>query len=223
MSQDPRIETVEKIMPKSGHVSKIVVFLHGLGADGKDLIDIGAHWRDSLDNTLFLSPDAPFPCDMAPYGRQWFSLQNRSIETINEGVRSSAPALNVFLDSCLKEHGLDAADMAVVGFSQGTMMALYSLPRRLKACAGILGYSGLLPNEAVFEKECISRPPVVLVHGRNDQVVPYLGTEKAFSVLKANSFEVKKHILPGLEHGINPEGLEIGKDFLRTRLGIQQL
>ncbi len=131
--------------PASGSKPRqLVVLLHGVGADGHDLIGLAPYWAPALPDAEFVSPDAPFPCDMAPYGRQWFSLQDRTPNAILGGVRAAAPILDAFLDEALAARGLDASQLALVGFSQGTMMSLYVGPRRAEALAGIIGYSGAL-------------------------------------------------------------------------------
>ena len=127
-----------------GRPSRLVILLHGLGADGNDLIGLAPYWAPLLPTTEFLSPNAPFPCDMAPYGYQWFSAQDRSPAAVLAGVRAAAPFLDAFIDDALAERGLDDADLALVGFSQGTMMALYVGLRRSQPVAGILGFSGRL-------------------------------------------------------------------------------
>ncbi|HET7593957.1 MAG TPA: phospholipase, partial [Stellaceae bacterium] len=146
-----------------GKPRQLVVLLHGVGADGNDLIGLAPYWAPALPNAEFVSPDAPFPCDMAPYGRQWFSLQDRSPAAILGGVRAAAPILDAFLDEALAARGLEPSQLALVGFSQGTMMSLYVGPRREKALAGIVGYSGALIGADTLAQETRSRPPVLLV------------------------------------------------------------
>jgi len=148
-----------------GKPRQLVVLLHGVGADGHDLIGLAPYWAPALPDAEFVSPDAPFPCDMAPYGRQWFSLQDRSPSAILGGVRAAAPILDAFLDEALAARGLDASQLALIGFSQGTMMSLYVGPRRAEALAGIIGYSGALIGADTLAQDIRSRPPVLLVHG----------------------------------------------------------
>src|SRR5258705_6468644 len=125
-----------------GRPSRLVILLHGLGADGNDLIGLAPYWARLLPTAEFVSPNAPFPCDMAPYGYQWFSAQDRSPATVLAGVRAAAPLLDSFIDDALAERGLDDSDLALVGFSQGTMMSLFVGLRRAKPVAGIVGFSG---------------------------------------------------------------------------------
>jgi len=167
----PRLE------PRSGPARALVVFLHGYGADGNDLIDIGRAWQGLLPQAAFVSPHAPEPCGQAPVGRQWFPLTFRDPNERWLGCRKAAPGLEAFLDAELKRRNLPASSLALVGFSQGTMMALHVGLRRASAPFAIIGYSGLLavPSDATAEKlaaEIKSRPPVLLVHGDQDDLIP---------------------------------------------------
>src|SRR5215469_5079921 len=140
--------------PASGGAPRqLVILLHGLGADGNDLIGLAPYWAPLLPEAEFVSPDAPFPCDMAPFGRQWFSLQDRSPAAILAGVRASAPILDAFLDDALAARELAPAQLALVGFSQGTMMSLYVAPRRTAPVAGVVGYSGALVGTDALAQE----------------------------------------------------------------------
>ena len=205
--------------PASGAAPRqLVVLLHGLGADGSDLIGLAPYWAPLLPEAEFLSPDAPFPCDMAPFGRQWFSLQDRSPDTILAGVRAAAPILDGFLDEALARRGLDERRLALVGFSQGTMMSLYVGLRRALAPAGILGYSGALIGADSLKQEIRARPPVLLVHGDADDVVPPQALPLAVEGLKYAGVTVESLMRPGLGHGIDEEGLQEGGAFLRRVL-----
>jgi phospholipase/carboxylesterase len=201
-----------------GKPRQLVVLLHGVGADGSDLIGLAPYWAPALPDAEFISPDAPFPCDMAPYGRQWFSLQDRSPASILGGVRAAAPILDAFLDEALATRGLDASRLALVGFSQGTMMSLYVAPRRDKQVAGIVGYSGALVGADALRQEVRSRPPVLLVHGDADQIVPPQAFPLAVSGLKMAGLAVEELICPGLGHSIDETGLRRGGEFLRRVL-----
>src|SRR5271165_6208655 len=160
--------------PASGGKPKqLVILLHGLGADGNDLIGLASYWAPLVPEAEFVSPNAPFPCDMAPYGFQWFSAQDRSPPAVLAGVRAAAPILDGFIDEALAERGLDDRDLALVGFSQGTMMSLYVGLRRARPAAGIVGFSGRLLAPELLAGELRSRPPVLLVHGTEDPLVSY--------------------------------------------------
>ncbi len=213
----PRLE------PRSGAAKKLVVFLHGYGADGKDLIEIGRAWQQFLPDAAFVSPHAPEPCAGAPMGRQWFPLTFRDPDERWRGVNAAAPALNRFLDAELARRKLPASALALVGFSQGTMMALHTGLRRATAPAAIVGYSGLfvLPNNAepdVVAAEIKSRPPVLLVHGDQDDLIPVEALFHATQALAALEVPTEFHISGGIGHGIDQEGLRHGGEFLARRL-----
>ncbi len=187
----------------------LVVFLHGLGADGNDLISLAPLLEPLLPDTAFVSPHAPQPCDMAPMGRQWFSLQERDPDVLLAGVRAAEPILNAFLDAELEKHGLDDSHLALVGFSQGTMTALHTMLRRPKACAVLVGFSGMLLKPEILGEEIASRPPVLLVHGDADPVVPFEAMPAARQALDLSGVPVAAYERPGLGHGIDQEGLQL--------------
>ncbi len=206
--------------PSSGAAPRrLLILLHGLGADGNDLIGLAPVWAPLLPDTEFVAPNAPFPCDMAPYGFQWFSLQDRSPETILAGVRAAAPMLDAFIDDALAARGLAEKDLALVGFSQGTMMSLYVGLRRARAVAGIAGYSGALIGAESLAAEIRAKPRVLLVHGDADQVVPFPALARTAASLGAAGVPVETLVRPGLGHGIDEEGLRTGARFLREVLG----
>ena len=213
----PRLE------PRAGAARQLVVFLHGYGADGNDLISIGEAWQALLPQAAFVSPHAPEPCGMAPVGRQWFPLTFRDPNERWVGVNAAAPILNRFLDKELQRRNLPASALALVGFSQGTMMALHVGLRREAAPAAIVGYSGLLvlpPNASpdVVAKEIVSRPPVLLIHGDRDDLIPVQALTHAREGLAAFGVPVEWHVSHGIGHGIDAEGLRQGGEFLSKRL-----
>jgi phospholipase/carboxylesterase len=171
-----------------------------------------------LPDTAFASPHAPWPHPEVPTGRQWFPLAGMDPRLLRDGVVAAAPALNAFLDSELARNGLADHALALVGFSQGAMMALHVGPRRLGEVAGIVGYSGILPGPEFIQSELRHRPPVLLIHGEADPLIPAMATYASMRVLGDAGFQVEWHIRPGLEHGIDQEGLELGADFLRRVL-----
>jgi phospholipase/carboxylesterase len=213
----PRLE------PRAGAAArKLVVFLHGYGADGKDLIEIGRAWQPLLPDAAFVSPHAPEPCGGAPTGRQWFPLTFRDPDERWKGVNAAAPILNRFLDAELARRKLPASALALVGFSQGTMMALHVGLRRATAPAAIVGYSGLfvLPENAEPETvaaDIKSHPPVLLVHGDRDDLIPVQALFHATQALAALDVPAEWHISPGIGHGIDQEGLRHGGEFLARR------
>jgi phospholipase/carboxylesterase len=212
----PRLE------PRGGAARRLVVFLHGYGADGNDLVEIGRAWQPLLPDTAFVSPHAPEPCAGAPMGRQWFALTFRDPDERWRGVNAAAPILNAFLDAELARRKLPASALALVGFSQGTMMALHVGLRRATPPAAIVGYSGLfvLPNNAepeVVAGEIKSRPPVLLIHGDQDELIPVQALFHATQALAALEVPTEWHISPGIGHGIDQEGLRHGGEFLARR------
>jgi phospholipase/carboxylesterase len=192
--------------------------LHGLGADGNDLIGLAPHWAPLLPTAEFLSPNAPFPCDMAPYGYQWFSAQDRSPSAVLAGVRAAAPFLQAFIDHALAERGLDEADLALVGFSQGTMMSLFVGLRRAKPVAGIVGFSGRLLAPELLGEELRSRPRTLLVHGTDDPLVPYGSLAIAEAALESAGVPVETLTCDGIGHSIDENGLRCGGSFLKDVL-----
>jgi phospholipase/carboxylesterase len=205
--------------PRAGGKPKsLAVLLHGLGADGNDLISLAPYWAPLLPETEFLAPHAPFPCDMAPNGYQWFSFQERTPAAVLAGVRAAAPFLDAFLDEALQARGLDASRLALVGFSQGTMMSLHVGLRRAKPVAGILGYSGRLIGEETLADELRSKPPVLLMHGTADEIVPFESLALAEGSLERLGVPVTTVKRPGLGHSIDEIELAKGGEFLGTVL-----
>ena len=208
-----------RIAPRSGTARQLVVFLHGYGADGNDLIDIGHAWRQWLPDAAFVSPDAPEPCAEAPIGRQWFRIDRSDPSGRWRGVTSVAPLLQRFLDEELTRHALPPSALALVGFSQGTMMALHVGLRRAAPPLAIVGYSGRLtaPNQtdfAAMKDDIISRPPVLLIHGDMDMVVPPESLALSARGLKLLGIDVETHMSHGIGHGIDQDGLQRGGVFL---------
>ena len=194
--------------PKSGGSPRqVVIFLHGLGADGDDLIGLAPYFAQELPEAEFLSPHAPYPCDMAPYGRQWFSLQDRSPEAMLAGLETVRPVLDSYLDAVLESRGLTEADLALVGFSQGTMLSLHTALRRRGRIAGLVGFSGLLASPDRLIAEITAQPPVLLIHGEDDPVVDFGFMDLAARALRALEVPVETLARPGLGHSIDDEGL----------------
>lgn len=201
--------------PASGGKPKqLVILLHGYGADGQDLIGLAPQWSSFLPDAEFVSPDAPFPCEMSPHGRQWFGITDRRPETMLAGVRMAAPIVDDFISEQLAQRGLDDSQLALVGFSQGTMMSLFVALRRERPCAAVVGYSGRLIGAELLADELRSRPPMLLVHGDADPMVPVQCLPEAVEALQAAGVQVGAHVSPGVGHGIDPEGLGLGGEFL---------
>ncbi|HXY89379.1 MAG TPA: prolyl oligopeptidase family serine peptidase [Xanthobacteraceae bacterium] len=210
-----------RIPPRGGKPARqLVVFLHGYGADGNDLIALGQEWQSILPDTAFVSPHAPEPCAQAPVGRQWFGLTFRDPAERWQGVTKAAPVLNAFLDAELARHALSPDRLALIGFSQGTMMALHVGLRRAVAPTAIIGYSGMfvLPSGKAEAEAAIAeiraRPPVLLIHGERDDLIPAQALFMAAQTLAALDIPVEWHLSPGIGHGIDAEGLRHGGEFL---------
>ena len=212
-----------RLAPRSGPARGLVVLLHGYGADGNDLIEIGRAWQPLLPDAAFVAPHGPEPCGQAPVGRQWFPLTFRDPNERWTGVRQARPILERFIAAELRRFDLPPSALALVGFSQGTMMTLHVGLRRAAAPAAIVGYSGLLvlPPEGdpqTFAAEISARPPVLLIHGEADDLIPAQALFQAAQGLAALDVPVQWHMSAGVGHGIDPEGLRHGGEFLARNL-----
>jgi phospholipase/carboxylesterase len=214
----PRLSGPSRPPASGGKPRRLVILLHGLGADGNDLIGLAPYWARLLPDAEFVSPNAPFPCDMAPYGYQWFSSQDRSPEAVLGGVRAAAPILDAFIDEALEQRGLGSGELALAGFSQGTMMSLFVGLRRAEPVAGIVGFSGRLLAPELLASELRSRPPILLVHGTEDPLVPYSSLAAAETTLKAAGVPVETVTSVGIGHSIDDQGLRRGGQFLKNVL-----
>ena len=205
----------------AGAARSMVVFVHGYGADGADLLGLGDALAPHLPGTVFVAPDAPQRCVGNPFGFQWFPipwLDGSSEAAAREGMAESVRLFDAFLDARLAEEGLGPEAMALVGFSQGAMMSLHVAPRRAVPVAGVVAISGRLLVPEVLAAEAVVRPPVLLVHGDQDPVVPFADMGKAGDALVAAGFETYGHVMEGTGHGIAPDGLGVTLQFLKERL-----
>ncbi|MFC3691130.1 alpha/beta hydrolase [Chenggangzhangella methanolivorans] len=207
-----------RLAPASGVPKALVVFLHGFGADGNDLIAIGAEWRRAMPDVAFVSPHAPERCMAAPTGRQWFPLTFRDPDERRRGVIAARPTLDAFLDAELARHGLSDDRLVLIGFSQGAMMALHAGLRRKAPPAAIIGFSGMLVSPEALKEEATCRPPILLIHGERDDVIPVDALFAATDGLAAAEIPVEWHLSPGLGHGIDGEGLRQGAAFVASAL-----
>lgn len=210
-----KIVNGKSLKPKSGGPPRqIVLLLHGFGSNGDDMISLAPHWQDALPDALFLAPHAPQKCGMMGTGYQWWGLSGFAPSALAAGALSAAPAIDGFIDRKLDEYGLSENDLALVGFSQGTMMALHVGLRRQHAVAAVVGYSGMLTGGSELAHIKHAKPPVLLVHGTADPVVPIAAMHMAETELKRLDVPVTTHISYGVPHSVDPVGLRLGKEFV---------
>ena len=205
----------------SGQTKSVVVFLHGYGADGNDLLGLADPLAEHMPDTVFVAPDAPEKCVNNPMGYQWFPipwLDGSSEAAAAASMAQSAEDLNAYLDKVIADEGITPAQLLLLGFSQGTMMSLHVAPRRDEAFAGVVGFSGRLLQPETLEAELKSKMPVLLIHGDQDEVVPPQSLNEAGNALQAAGFEVYAHVSKGTGHGIAPDGLSVALAFMRDRL-----
>ncbi|MEO0676638.1 MAG: alpha/beta fold hydrolase [Pseudomonadota bacterium] len=209
--------------PLSDELRSAVVFLHGYGANADDLIGLADPLAEHMPDTMFVSPDAPEEIAMVPGGRQWFPIpwiDGSSEEAAAEGLRMAAADLQAFLDALMVDNDLLPEQVCLLGFSQGSMMALHVAPRREDPVAGVVGISGRLLEPELLVDEVESRMPILLIHGDQDDVVPPQSLPMAAEGLqKAGFTDVYAHIMKGTAHGIAPDGLSVALAFMRDRLG----
>lgn len=205
----------------SGRARSLVVFVHGYGADGADLLGLADSLAPSLPDTVFVAPDAPDRCAGNPFGYQWFPipwLDGSSEAAAAAGLAAASDDLNGFLDARLADEGLDAAALALVGFSQGSMISLHVAPRRARGIAAVVSFSGRLLVPERLAAEALVKPPVLLVHGDADPVVPFGDMARAGKALVAAGFKTQTQVMRGTGHGIAPDGLAAALAFLRHHL-----
>ena len=214
MAENPTM-TGPSVGPKAGGApDALIILLHGVGADGNDLIALAPFYQQAVPGAFIIAPDAPFRFDMAPFGYQWFSLQDFRPETRLNGVQTAAPILDAFIDAQLAEHGLTADRLVLIGFSQGSMVGLHAALRRNPPVAGIIAHSGMLVGEHLLNDEIRSRPPVLLTHGSMDEVLPVQALPLAEAALKGADVPVEAHVMPGLGHGIDEATIRLDLQFL---------
>lgn len=217
----PPILSGPSLLPLSGKTKKLVILFHGYGADGNDLISLAEDWFTALPDTEFIAPNAPYPCDENPFGRQWFSMVSWSMDKILQGLRDVAPLVNAYITQTLSDRGLSYEDLALVGFSQGSMLALYQAYYVLPSCAGVVAYSGAFLEDANLQPK--SLPRSLLIHGDADPIVPVEGTLMAGEIIKKMGGDPQIVIRQGLPHAIDSVGLTLGQEFLQNIFGYEKM
>ena len=218
------ILTGPRAAARSGQTKSLVILLHGYGADGNDLFGLSGPLAQHLPDTAFLSPNAPERCRVNPLGYQWFPiswLDGSPESEMAAGFHRSATILDQYITEAMAEEGVGPAQTALVGFSQGTMMSLHVAPRRAEPLAAIVGFSGRLHDVADLKAEAVSKPPVLLIHGDQDEMIPVAALAEASQGLLDAGFQVKTHISHGIGHGIAPDGLGLAVGFLIENLGVR--
>ncbi|WP_299699437.1 alpha/beta fold hydrolase [uncultured Tateyamaria sp.] len=219
-----RVLQAGRVEPQSDELRSIVVFLHGYGANGADLLGLAEPLGEHLPDTLFVAPDAPEAIPGYPGGYQWFPIpwiDGSSEEEAERGLNAAAEDLNAFLDALMVDEDVLPEQVVLFGFSQGTMMSLHVAPRREDPVAGIVAFSGRLLNPELLADEVVSRPPVLLIHGDQDDVVPPQSLPQAAEALQGAGWkDVYAHVMKGTAHGIAPDGLSVALAFMRDKLGL---
>ena len=219
-----RVLNSERRDAQSGETRSAVVFLHGYGANGPDLLGLADPLADHLPDTLFVAPDAPETVPGMPHGFQWFPIpwiDGSSEEEAERGLLAASDDLNAFLDALMVDEDVLPEQVVLFGFSQGTMMALHVAPRREDEIAGIVAFSGRLLRPELLADEVVSRPPILLVHGDADDVVPVKSLPEAAEALQAAGWkDVYAHVMKGTGHGIAPDGLQVALAFMADKLGL---
>jgi phospholipase/carboxylesterase len=203
-------------------VGALVVFLHGYGADGADLLGLADILAPHLPGVAFVAPDAPERCIGGGFGFQWFPipwLDGSDMAVAEMGLDAAAAGLNGFLNARLADEGLTPDRLVLIGFSQGAMIGLHVAPRRSVAVAGVVAISGRLLRPDRLAAEAMVKPPVLLIHGDQDPVVPFADMGKAGDALVGAGFQTFGHVMQGTGHGIAPDGLGAALQFLKERLG----
>ena len=205
------------IAPRSGKAKQLVMFLHGYGANGNDLIEIGNDFAEALPDAAFVSPNAPEVCEAWSAGYQWFPIRAITPEAMERDKKASivAPILSAYIDEQLKKWGVDDSALAVAGFSQGAMMAMYTMPRRKKPNAAVIGFSGMLLDAQGLKGADIVKMPILAIHGDADEIVPPDNLARIESGFSEAGFDIETIMRPGLGHGIDHFGLTRSLQFLQ--------
>jgi len=207
--------TAPRLAPLSGTARQLVVLVHGYGADGNDLLELGRVWQTRFPDTAFVAPNAPDPAP-AGTGFQWFPISRLDPDETEKGTAVAGPVLDAFLDAELKALNLRPENLVILGFSQGAMLALHVGLRRKVAPRAILAFSGLLAGQVPTPAPGGAWPPIFISHGDSDQVVPPQMMFIALGVLQQIGAKADWHLARNTGHGIDPESLELAAKFLET-------
>ena len=211
----------ERRASKSGKNKSLVIFIHGYGADGKDLLGLADSLADHMPDTVFIAPNAPHKCQMNPMGYEWFPvpwIDGSSEVDAQITMEQVVKTVNIFIDEMMSLENIGSENTILLGFSQGSMLSLHLAPRRKIPVAGVVGFSGRLLRPEELKTEVISRMPILLIHGDKDDVVPFTSLAEAANNLTANSFTVYTHVAEGMGHGISPDGLGTALQFMENML-----
>lgn len=209
--------------PVSGEAKSMVLFLHGYGADGADLLGLADPLSPHMPDTVFIAPDAPDPCAGNAMGFQWFPIpwiDGSAEEEASAGALQAVKDVDAFIARMIEQEGIGPDKLIVFGFSQGAMLALRTLVLRDEPIAGIVACSGRVLDPESFAETVNARPPVLLMHGDKDDVVPPGHFNEAGQVLEAAGFEVYGHVMEGMGHGISQDGLSVALTFMADKLDI---
>lgn len=215
-----KLEGLEVLPPPEAKVRQLVILIHGYGANGADLAPLGEVWSAEMPETAFIAPDGPELVPDTVGGRQWFGFDAESQAEMHQRLVDAAVMIETFIDEQLERFSLSNKELALVGFSQGTMLALEIALRRTPEIAALVGYSGSLPNGERLGDEMVSKPPVLLVHGDADPMIPVKGLFRAVLTLKAHGLMPDWEICHELGHGIDQTGVARGQAFLMENLAI---
>ncbi len=211
----------ERRASKSGKNKSLVIFIHGYGADGKDLLGLADSLADHMPDTVFIAPNAPHKCQMNPMGYEWFPvpwIDGSSEVDAQITMEQVVKTVNIFIDEMMSLENIGSENIILLGFSQGSMLSLHLAPRRKIPVAGVVGFSGRLLRPEELKTEVISRMPILLIHGDKDDVVPFTSLAEAANNLTANGFTVYTHVAEGMGHGISPDGLGTALQFMENML-----
>jgi phospholipase/carboxylesterase len=201
-----------------GKAKNAVILCHGYGGDGKDISILASYWRAHLPDTIFICPDAPEKCAASPTGFQWFDLVDQTPEQILSKSLVAENKLNKLIDEVKEKNKLLANQIVIGGFSQGCMISLQTGIKRKDTINSIIGYSGRIIDKEHLEKNIVSKPNIILMHGDIDQIVPVDSLLEAKDFFTKNDYKIESKIFNNCEHRIPAEGSSLGLQFIKKHL-----